>query len=224
VAGHPVSPAGAERPATQSDPWQSSTAAAVALTSSPGHRSTRLSRLLLPCRLPLRLIEPVLEYVVGMTGGPAVREQRLQVRLARAQSQHHVPKVGPRLRAMTLASRQTCHSGQCHSGQNCLLPPTRRNSTLRGKRVGAESRNRSDPFSRSGYRQAKETKCGETDVRESQCLRVVPKRANGPSPDPVERRGHRVVDRRPEPRRGHRTSERVTPRLMGRARDSEPAT
>src|SRR5262245_65117335 len=32
-------------------------------------------------------------------------------------------------------------------GQNCLLPPTRCDSTLRRKRVGAESRNRSGPFS-----------------------------------------------------------------------------
>jgi hypothetical protein len=43
-------------------------------------------------------------------------------------------------------------------------------------------------------------------------------------PDPVERRGRRVVDRRPEPRRGHRTSARVTARLTNRVRDSESAT
>ena len=43
------------------------------------------------------------------------------------------------------------------------------------------------------YRQAKETKCGEMDGKESECPIVVLKRGNGP-PDPVERRGHRVVD------------------------------
>jgi hypothetical protein len=43
-------------------------------------------------------------------------------------------------------------------------------------------------------------------------------------PDPVERRGQRVADRRPGPRRGHRTSQRVTAKLKDRARDSEPAT
>jgi hypothetical protein len=43
-------------------------------------------------------------------------------------------------------------------------------------------------------------------------------------PDPVERRGRRVVDQRPEPRRGHRTSKRVPERSLDRVRDSEPAT
>jgi len=51
------------------------------------------------------------------------------------------------------------------------------------------------------YRQAKETKCGEMDGKESQRPIVVMKRGNGP-PDPVERRGCRVVDGELEPRRG----------------------
>jgi hypothetical protein len=41
-------------------------------------------------------------------------------------------------------------------------------------------------------------------------------------PDPVERRGCRVADRRPESRRGHRTSQRVTARPPGRVRDMNP--
>ncbi len=49
------------------------------------------------------------------------------------------------------------------------------------------------------YRQAKETKHGEMDGKESECPIVVLKRGNGP-PDPVERRGHRVVDGKLEPR------------------------
>jgi hypothetical protein len=44
------------------------------------------------------------------------------------------------------------------------------------------------------YRQAKETKRGEMDDKESQCPIVALKRGNGP-PDPVERRGCRVVGR-----------------------------
>ncbi len=43
-------------------------------------------------------------------------------------------------------------------------------------------------------------------------------------PDPVERRGRRVVGREPEPCRGPRTSEHVTARPTDRARDSESAT
>jgi hypothetical protein len=43
-------------------------------------------------------------------------------------------------------------------------------------------------------------------------------------PDPVERRGHRVADWKPEPRRGHWTSERVTVRRPDRVRDSDAAT
>jgi hypothetical protein len=49
------------------------------------------------------------------------------------------------------------------------------------------------------YRQAKETKRGEMDGKESECPIVALKRGNGP-PDPVERRGHRVVDGELEPR------------------------
>ena len=49
------------------------------------------------------------------------------------------------------------------------------------------------------YRQANETKCGEMDGKESQRPIVVMKRGNGP-PDPVERRGCRVVDGELEPR------------------------
>ena len=55
------------------------------------------------------------------------------------------------------------------------------------------------------YRQAKETKRGERDGKESQRSIVVMKRGNG-LPDPVERRGCRVVDGKLEPRRGHRAS------------------
>ncbi len=43
-------------------------------------------------------------------------------------------------------------------------------------------------------------------------------------PDPVERRGYRVVDWTPEPRRGHWTSERVPVRQPDRERDSDSAT
>jgi hypothetical protein len=43
-------------------------------------------------------------------------------------------------------------------------------------------------------------------------------------PDPVERRGPRVVDRRSEPRRGPRPSPRVTAKPMDRVRDREPTT
>ena len=49
------------------------------------------------------------------------------------------------------------------------------------------------------YCQAKETKRGEMDGKESQCPIVVLKRGNG-LPDPVERRGCRVVDGKLEPR------------------------
>jgi len=55
------------------------------------------------------------------------------------------------------------------------------------------------------YRQAKETKRGEMDGKESQRPIVVLKRGNG-LPDPVERRGCRIVDGELEPRRGHRAS------------------
>ena len=48
-------------------------------------------------------------------------------------------------------------------------------------------------------RQAKETKCGEMDGKESECPIVVLERGNG-LPDPVERRGCRVVDGKLEPR------------------------
>src|SRR5271155_3875412 len=55
------------------------------------------------------------------------------------------------------------------------------------------------------YRQAKETKRGEMDGKESQRPIVVLKRGNG-LPDPVEQRGCRVVGGELEPRRGHRAS------------------
>src|SRR5271167_1543658 len=55
------------------------------------------------------------------------------------------------------------------------------------------------------YRQAKETKRGEMDGKESQRPIVALKRGNG-LPDPVERRGCRVVGGKLEPRRGHRAS------------------
>jgi hypothetical protein len=42
-------------------------------------------------------------------------------------------------------------------------------------------------------------------------------------PDPVERRGCRVADRKPEPRRGHCTSQRVPATPKDRERDSESA-
>jgi hypothetical protein len=55
------------------------------------------------------------------------------------------------------------------------------------------------------YRQAKNTKRGEMDGKESQRPIRAVKPGNGP-PDPVEQRGRRVVDRELEPRRGRRAS------------------
>jgi len=47
---------------------------------------------------------------------------------------------------------------------------------------------------RGWYRQAKETKRGETDGKESQCPVVLLKRGNQPE-GPVEGEGHRLVSR-----------------------------
>ena len=62
------------------------------------------------------------------------------------------------------------------------------------------------------YRQAKETKCGEKDCQEVGVPHSSVEAGERALPDPVERRGCRVVDPTPEPRRGHRASQRVTAR------------
>ena len=73
------------------------------------------------------------------------------------------------------------------------------------------------------YRQAKETKCGEMAGRESQRPIVVSKRGNG-LPDPVERRGCRVVAgswNHAEDTVPHR---RVTAQQLSREKDSDSTT
>jgi hypothetical protein len=72
----------------------------------PGDRATRLPLFLLSGRLAPRLVEAVLQHMLRVARIPAVRRQRLQIRLARDQARHHVPKIRPRLQPMTLGSRQ----------------------------------------------------------------------------------------------------------------------
>ena len=66
----------------------------------------------------------------------------------------------------------------CRLHRDCRLEPRLTNSRLIHSSVPSW-------WGRTGddrwYRQAKETKCGETDGKESQCPIVVMKRGNGPS-------------------------------------------
>jgi hypothetical protein len=57
------------------------------------------------------------------------------------------------------------------------------------------------------YRQAKETKCGEKDGRESEHLVVSSKRGNRPSWSPWRKGDAASPVRRPKTHRGHRTSQ-----------------
>lgn len=61
---------------------------------------------LLPRRSPPRLVQPMLKDVLRMARRPPVRQQRLQVRLPRAEPQQHVPQIGLWLQVMPLRSRQ----------------------------------------------------------------------------------------------------------------------
>ena len=70
------------------------------------------------------------------------------------------------------------------------------------------------------YRQAKETECGETGGKESQCSIVVKKRRHGPS-EPRGAKGCRVVDGELEPRRGHGGSPACHRETTSGVRDSD---
>jgi hypothetical protein len=80
--------------------------------------------------------------------------------------------------------------------------PARINSLALGGTPPTEGAN---TWAKRWYRQAKHTKRGEMDGKESQRPIGAVKPGNDP-PDPVEQRGRRVVDRELAPRRGHRTS------------------
>ena len=91
----------------------------------------------------------------------------------------------------------------CRLHRDCRLEPRLTNSrlirSLRPRLAGTKN------GTERWYRQAKETKCGEMGGKESEHPVVVLKQENG-LPDPVERRGCRVVDGKLEPRRGRRAS------------------
>ena len=74
------------------------------------------------------------------------------------------------------------------------------------------------------YHQAKETKRGEKDGRESEHFVGALKRGNGPCRTPWSEGGAASLGRKPEPQRGHRTSSCVTVRWADRERDSESTT
>ena len=96
----------------------------------------------------------------------------------------------------------------CRLHRDCRLELRLTNSRLiRGSVPSRRGRTGDERW----YRQAKETKRGEMDDKESQRPIVAMRRGNGP-PDPGERRGQRVMGRWLELRRGHRASSAYHPK------------
>ena len=105
AAGNPVTPVGLEQPATGSD-FRTVPGFVGGRRLLSGNRAAPLASFLFSGRVTPRLVEPVLQYVLGVVRTPAVRQQWLEVRLSRAHVQQHIPEIGPRLQAMTLRARQ----------------------------------------------------------------------------------------------------------------------
>ncbi len=105
AAGRSVTPVGLEQPATSSD-FRTVPNFVGGQRLLSGYRAAPLARFLLSGRFAPRLVETVLQYVMGVVRTPAVRQQWLEVCLSRAHVQQYIPEIGPRLQAMTLRSRQ----------------------------------------------------------------------------------------------------------------------